>query len=70
MLMAMALCDYSNNLVLYYMNREVDLSADTLVKINETPEKYFLQTEEGTTEKINYISYLINNSMSIFIKIL
>ena len=59
-LMAMALCDYSNNLVLYYMNREVDLSADTLVKINETPEKYFLQTEEGTTEKINYISYLMS----------
>ena len=59
-LMAMALCDYSNNLVLYYMNREVDLSADTLVKINETPEKYFLQTEEGTTEKIDYISYLMS----------
>ena len=59
-LMAMSLSDYSNNLVLYYMNREVDLNADTLVKINDNPEKYFLQTEEGTTEKIEYITYLMS----------
>jgi len=59
-LMAMALSDYSNNLVLYYMNREVDFNADTLVKINDSPEKYFLQTEEGTAEKIEYITYLMS----------
>ena len=33
---------------------EIDLDANNLVKINENPEKYFILTEKGTTDKINF----------------
>lgn len=59
-LLAMTLRDYSDNVILYYMNREIDLNSDSLVKLNENPEKYYILTEKGTAEKINYINELMD----------
>ena len=61
-LLSMALRDYSDNIIIYYMNREIDLNSDLLVKLNDNPDKYYIFTEKGTLEKINYIE----NLMSIY----
>ena len=58
-LMAMALYNYSDIIVIYFMQKEIDLDANNLVKINENPEKYFILTEKGTTDKIKYLSNLM-----------
>lgn len=58
-LISMALYNYSDIIVIYFMNREIDLDATNLIKINENPEKYFILTEKGTTDKIKYLSNLM-----------
>ena len=58
-LIAMALYNYSDIIVIYFMNKEIDLDANNLIKINENPEKYFILTEKGTAEKIKYLSNLM-----------
>ena len=64
-LLAMALNNYSDNIILYYMNREIGLSSSNLVKINENPKNYYLMTEKGTIEKIEYLKGL----SEMFVKI-
>lgn len=59
-LIAMALYNYSDIIVIYFMNKEIDLDSNNLIKINEAPEKYYLYTEKGTAEKIKYLSNLMN----------
>lgn len=59
-LLSMALKDYSDNLILYYMNREINLDSINLVKINDAPDKYYLLTEKGTSQKIQYVNDLMN----------
>lgn len=58
-LIAMSLYNYSDIIVIYFMNKEIDLDATNLIKINENPEKYFILTEKGTAEKIKYLSNLM-----------
>lgn len=58
-LIAMALYNYSDIIVIYFMNKEIDLDATNFIKINENPEKYFILTEKGTAEKIKYLSNLM-----------
>ncbi|MDD4375565.1 MAG: hypothetical protein PHR25_02170 [Clostridia bacterium] len=58
-LISIALHEYSDNLILYYQNREIDLNSDSLVKINDNPEKYYLITEKGTADKIEYLNDLL-----------
>ena len=41
------------------MNKEIDLDANNLIKINDNPEKYYILTEKGTTDKIKYLSNLM-----------
>lgn len=59
-LIAMSLKDYSDNAILYYMNREIEFNSDNLIKINENCDKYYIYTEKGTIEKIKYIKDLGN----------
>lgn len=59
-LMAMALYNYSEIIIIYFMNKEIDLDSNNLVKINDNPEKYYILTEKGTTDKIKYLSNLMN----------
>lgn len=61
-LLSMAIYEYSNNVLLHYLDREIDLTSDTLIKINDNPDKYFIQIETGTSEKMDYIT----NLMTIF----
>ena len=58
-LISMALYNYSDIIVIYFMNKEIDLDATNLIKINENPEKYFILTEKGTADKIKYLSNLM-----------
>lgn len=58
-LLSMALRDYSDNIIIYYLNREIDLNADTLIRLNDNPEKYYIVTEKGTAEKMEYINCLM-----------
>lgn len=58
-LIAMALYDYSDIIIVYFMNKEIELDATNLIKINESPEKYFILTEKGTADKIKYLSNLM-----------
>lgn len=58
-LMAMSLYNYSDIIVIYFMNKEIDLDATNLIKINDNPEKYFIHTEKGTADKIKYLSSLM-----------
>ncbi len=58
-LLSIVISEFSDNIIIYYMNREVELDASTLIKINENPEKFYIITEPGTTDKINYVSELL-----------
>lgn len=58
-LLSMSLYNYSDIIIIYFMNKEIDLDANNLIKINENPEKYFILTEKGTTDKIKYLSNLM-----------
>lgn len=58
-LIAMALYNYSDIIVIYFMNKEIDLDSGNLIKINENPEKYYIHTEKGTSDKIKYLSNLM-----------
>lgn len=58
-LIAMALYNYSDIIVIYFMNKEIELDSTNLIKINENPEKYFILTEKGTADKIKYLSNLM-----------
>ena len=59
-LLAMTLSDFSENIILYYMNREIDLDSVNLVKINDNPSNYYILTESGTADKINYVTEMMN----------
>ena len=58
-LLSIALYNYSDIIIIYFMNKEIDLDANNLIKINDNPEKYFILTEKGTTDKIKYLSNLM-----------
>ena len=58
-LLSIALYNYSDIIIIYFMNKEIDLDANNLIKINDNPEKYYILTEKGTTDKIKYLSNLM-----------
>lgn len=58
-LIAMSLYNYSDIIVIYFMNKEIDLDSSNLIKINENPDKYYIHTEKGTSDKIKYLSNLM-----------
>lgn len=58
-LLSIALYNYSDIIIIYFMNKEIELDSSNLIKINDNPEKYFILTEKGTTDKIKYLSNLM-----------
>lgn len=56
---AISLYNYSDIIVIYFMNKEIDLDSSNLIKINDNPDKYFIHTEKGTSDKIKYLSNLM-----------
>lgn len=58
-LLSIALYNYSDIIIIYFMNKEIELDANNLIKINDNPEKYYILTEKGTTDKIRYLSNLM-----------
>lgn len=58
-LLSLSLYNLADNIIIYFMNKEIDLDSTNLVKINDNPEKYYILIEKGTTEKIKYISSMM-----------
>ena len=58
--MAIAIEEYSENIILYYQNREVEIEANNISKIIEEPEKYFIYVETGTAEKHRFVKKMLN----------
>jgi len=52
--------DYLDKIVIYYEEKEVPLSIETLNRINDNPDKYFILLEKGSKENENYIANLDN----------
>ncbi len=57
---ALIMKDYLDKIVIYFGEKEVPLSIETLNRINETPDKYSILLEEGSKEKESYITKLDN----------
>ena len=49
---------YLDSVVLYFKNKEVELSASVLSSLNDNPENYYLLIETGTQEKEEYLEKL------------
>ena len=49
---------YKETVTLYYKNKEVELSANVLSAINDTPDDYMLLVEAGTQEREEYLNTL------------
>lgn len=58
--LALKMKDYLDKIVIYFGEKEVPLSIETLNRINETPDKYSILLEEGSKEKESYITKLDN----------
>lgn len=56
---AFALENYSNNAILYYKNREIELISANISKIIEEPSNYYIYIEAGTQEKLQFINKLL-----------
>lgn len=55
---AYILRSYKENVVIYYLGNEVEISAAVLNNINDAPEKYEILLEQGTKEREQYIDQL------------
>jgi len=58
--LALKMKDYLDKIVIYFGEKEVSLSIETLNRINETPEKYFILLEKGSKANEDYIINLDN----------
>lgn len=54
-LIAISFEEYSENIILYYQNREVEMNSTNISKIVDEPEKFFLYVEAGTQDKIKFV---------------
>jgi hypothetical protein len=52
--------DYLDKIVIYFGEKEVPLSIETLNRINDNPDKYFILLEKGSKENEDYIANLDN----------
>jgi hypothetical protein len=56
--LAYVIRQHIKNIIIYYMGKEIPLSVETINKVNENPEKYYLLLETGSNEKNEYINKL------------
>ena len=57
-LLAIAIEEYGENIVLYYQNKEIQVNGENLSKMTEEAGKYYIYVEKGTANKINFVSNL------------
>lgn len=58
LLIAYVMRPYKENIILYFSEKEVELSSTVLRNLNETPEKFYLLLERGTLERESYLDSL------------
>lgn len=56
---ALALENYTNNAILYYKNKEIELISTNISKIIDEPSNYYIIIEAGTQEKVEFINKLM-----------
>ena len=56
---ALAIQNYSSNVILYYKNKEIELISTNISKIIDEPSNYYIFIENGTQEKVDYINKLM-----------
>lgn len=61
-LTALAMEEYKDSIILYYENRELDIDSNTISKILEVPQHYYIKIEQGTIQKMDFVL----NMMKIF----
>lgn len=57
---ALKMKDYLDKIVIYFGEKEVPLSVETINRINDKPEDYFILLEKGSKENEDYITNLDN----------
>lgn len=57
-LLAIAINEYSENIVLYFKSKEIEMQSNNISKMIEEPDKYLIHVEKGTTQKNNFVSNL------------
>lgn len=57
-LLSIGIQEYSENIVLYYQNKEIDVNSNNISKIFDEPYKYYLYVEKGTEQKIKFVQKL------------
>lgn len=57
--LSLAIKEYSDNMVLYYQNKEIDINGSNIAKIIEEPEKYYVAVEKGTKEKEEFVKRMM-----------
>ena len=60
LLIAIAIDELDDNIILYFENREIDLNADNISKMTINPFKYYFMMEKGSKEKSSYLTDLLN----------
>jgi hypothetical protein len=58
-LLAMGVNEFSDNIILYYQTKEIDLNANSLTKVIDAPDKYFISLEQGSSEQEDYLNRVI-----------
>ena len=61
-LIAISIEEYGDNIVLYYQNKEIDITGENISKMVEDPEKYYIHVEKGTLQK----RYFVSNLFKVF----
>ncbi|MCB2291337.1 hypothetical protein LGK97_16545 [Clostridium sp. CS001] len=58
--MSLKMKDYLEKIVIYFGDKEVPLSIETLNRINDNPDKYFILLEKGSKANEDYITNIDN----------
>lgn len=56
---AMAISELNDNVLFYFENKEIDLTAENINKMVANPEKYYFGLEKGSNEKTAYLNNLL-----------
>ena len=58
-LISLAMEEYSDNIILYYQSKEIEVEANNISKIIEMPDKYFITIAKGTEERNEFVGKLL-----------
>lgn len=60
LIFAMAISELDDNILFYFENKEIDLTAENINKMIANSEKYYFCLEKGSNDKIKFIDDMLN----------